>query len=302
VDDLIRILSLAVVVVLFLAGAIAYRSYRREWAELKVPRQPVGPAPQGSPFEDLEDVAALSAGHVVRGWYVPPRNGTLVVLTHGSGANRRQVLPQAAILVRHGYGVFLFDWPGMGDSGGTVQYGRAESDALRSVLELVKRRARGARLGAYGVSLGACIVVDVAVGRTDLEALALESLPTDLDAAVAHANRRWGRISAWPALFADRRAGIRAGTLRPVDSIPRLGSIPLFLVTGAEDPIVPPSMASTLSRKAPGPCELWVVPGGGHGDAVTSAPAEFEERLVAFFDRFLLDRSLPSSSTTSRSR
>jgi hypothetical protein len=40
---------------------------------------------------------------------------------------------------------------------------------------------------------------------------------------------------------------------------------------------------------ARGPKELWAAP-GGHTGAIDAAPAEYERRVVGFFDRTLLDR------------
>ena len=43
------------------------------------------------------------------GWYVPSRNGAVVILLHGYGNNRAQMWPRAEPLARAGYGVLLYD-------------------------------------------------------------------------------------------------------------------------------------------------------------------------------------------------
>ena len=84
------------------------------------------------------------------------------MLTHGSGADRTQVAPQAAALAGHGFGVLLFDWPGHGESGGVPVYGEAERGALRAAVEWLSRREKAGRIGAFGTSLGAWVLAQVA--------------------------------------------------------------------------------------------------------------------------------------------
>jgi len=65
------------------------------------------------------DVAFRTADGVrLSAWYIPGRNGAAVVLLPGSGSTRTAVLPQAAVLARHGYGALLVDGRGQGLSGG----------------------------------------------------------------------------------------------------------------------------------------------------------------------------------------
>ena len=40
---------------------------------------------------------------------------------------------------------------------------------------------------------------------------------------------------------------------------------------------------------ARGPKQIWEVPNGQHIAGITTAPAEYERRVVGFFDRTLLD-------------
>ena len=42
------------------------------------------------------------------GWYLPSQNGAAVIMLHGYGGTRLQVLPQAAMLGNAGYGVLLY--------------------------------------------------------------------------------------------------------------------------------------------------------------------------------------------------
>ena len=52
------------------------------------------------------------------GWYAPSRNGAAVVLLHGAGSTRSNVLDEAVVLAEHGYGVLMLDARGHGESAG----------------------------------------------------------------------------------------------------------------------------------------------------------------------------------------
>jgi fermentation-respiration switch protein FrsA (DUF1100 family) len=47
-------------------------------------------------------------------------------------------------------------------------------------------------------------------------------------------------------------------------------------------------MSERLYAAAGEPREMWLVPGAGHGDIALKQPADYERRVVGFFDRHLL--------------
>ena len=93
-----------------LAGA---RSARRSIAELHPARTVAARPPAVGAFASTEDITFHSPTGLVKGWYVPTRIGTTVVLGHGVGSNRGQLLPEGHTLADAGDGVLLFDWRGM---------------------------------------------------------------------------------------------------------------------------------------------------------------------------------------------
>ena len=58
-------------------------------------------------------------GVKLSGWYRPTRNGATVIVLHGGGGDRTGAIAHAKLLVRHGYGVLLYDARGRGRSEGT---------------------------------------------------------------------------------------------------------------------------------------------------------------------------------------
>lgn len=266
---------------------VALRAYWSEWASCRPVRRPVS-LPAVAELAALEPVELTGSEGTSRGWYQPSRNGALVLLVHGLGGNRSELVPHARTLARHGYGVLLVDLPGQGESEGRIVGGEPELRALRAALDFAAARAPGDRLGAYGFSFGACVVLELGAREPRLRALALEGTPSDLERQLAFEHRKWGAPALWGALLAVRHAGFDLRGCRPLESVRTLAPRAVLLIAGREDPSVPAVMSQSLFEAAGEPRELWLVAGAGHGDAILRQPAEYERRFVGFFDRHLL--------------
>jgi pimeloyl-ACP methyl ester carboxylesterase len=62
---------------------------------------------------------------------------------------------------------------------------------------------------------------------------------------------------------------------------------PILLIYGTEEA----SLSGALEQLAAAGdnAELWVVDGADHGDYLAVAPGDYEQRVIAFFDRALLE-------------
>ena len=134
-------------------------------AATNVPRPHIGdtPADVGLAYEGVtlhtEDGVSLA------GWYVPSANRAAVVLLHGAGSTRSDVLPQAAVLVDAGFGVLMVDARGHGDSGGrAMDFGwHGDADIAAATAYLASRAdVDPQRIGAVGMSMGG----EEAIGAT----------------------------------------------------------------------------------------------------------------------------------------
>ena len=87
-------------------------------AATNVPRPEIGatPASKGLDYESV--TVTTDDGVRLAGWYLPSTNRAAVVLLHGAGSTRSNVLDEAAVLARHGFGVLMIDARGHGDSAG----------------------------------------------------------------------------------------------------------------------------------------------------------------------------------------
>ena len=281
---------------LLLALAIAARpvmlaalAARAEYQALHPIRQvPARPGDANALALELVRLVSLS-GDSVRGWYVPGRSGAAVLLAHGSGADRSQMLAAARRFQRAGIGSLLLDAPGTGESGGRVTLGESERRAWLVGLEYLLGRPEvdRDRVGAYGFSAGALTVLQLA-GDARVRAVALAACPTDLRSVTQREYARSGRLAQWAALALLRREGIDLDHGQPIDIIARIGDRPLLLVSGAADSLVPPSNAVQLSVAA-GHATRLLVPALDHSEPMTFS-SQAAQRIVDFFVAALAKR------------
>lgn len=276
-----------------LGVAIAARVSTRVRASLHPVRMAVG-APAG--LDSVVSVSLTTSDRLlIRGWYVPPRNGAVVVLGHGWGSQRGAMLPEARALAAHGYGVVLFDWRGHGASGGArTTWGVDEERDLDAVLDFLASRPEvdSARIGALGFSMGGTVVAQRAMRDRRLRAVAvMAAFASPLD-EMAHDEGRWGWWSASVAVATLRLSGIDVARERPLEQLCRISPRPLLIVAGTADDDLPVAMARRMFDAACEPKSLWVVPGATHRTYDAVAGPELGRRLTAFFDDAL--RPLPA--------
>src|SRR5207249_10930137 len=111
-----------------------------------------------------------SDGLTLKGWYVPSRNRAAVIAAPGRAGVRKQ----ARMLVRHGYGVLLFDRRGEGESDGDPNaFGWGAPTDVEAAVAYLQRRAdvdRG-RIGGIGLSVGGETLLQTAAESDGLDAI-----------------------------------------------------------------------------------------------------------------------------------
>jgi pimeloyl-ACP methyl ester carboxylesterase len=266
-------------------AVITWKAVRAAQLELAAFHPKRGPVAR--PADAPADLVDVRFGAGVAAFWVPSKTGAAVMLAHASSADRSQLAYELRLLAAHGYGVLAFDWPGHGESDGTVTLGRAEKDAVRAAVDwLVSQPSvQSARIGGLGFSMGAALLLATAQDEPRLRALVLEGAFTDAIEQTAYECRGWGPITRWPGLWVVRR-NVEGGNLRPIDGAEKLkGRTKVLAIAGTDDGTVPPSMSEEIARVTGG--DVWLVPRCKHGGYQEAAPVEYDARVLAFFDRAL---------------
>ena len=242
----------------------------------------------GRPAEAVD--VRTNDGLTLRGSYAPSRNGAAIVVFPG----RSGPLPQARMLARNGYGVLVLDRRGEGESDGdfnSLGYGGVPD--LEAAARYLRERpdVDGGRVGGLGLSVGGELMLEAAATSADLRAVVSEgagvrSHREQLDMPDAG---RWTTLPFWAVTSAATavlgNAPIPAAL---TDLTPRIAPRPMFLIWAtngnAEELNVP------YFEAAGPPKRRWEIPEAEHTGGLDARPAEYERRVVGFFDAALAPR------------
>ena len=234
-------------------------------------------------------------GATLVGRFFPGRSGATIILSHGYGSDKEQMLPWVNFLHQAGFSIFSYDMRGCGESGGTITFGALEPRDLLSAVDYLDSRSDvdRSRIGALGYSLGGPVTVMAAAADSRIKAVIEDSGYADirhwfkdgLRAFVSHPTEPFSTLSL---RFIEWRLGINADNLRPVTKIALISPRPVLFIQGTADSVVPVSDSTAYFEAARQPKELWQVRGAGHGQAFQMASIAYQKRVISFFRKALL--------------
>ena len=237
-------------------------------------------------------------GIELRGWKVvpPAANGDWVLVFHGVSDNRTGDLGHAEFLLRHGYSVVMMDSRAHGKSGGDMAtYGWKERYDAVAITDALYATEKVRHLYAHGVSMGAAIALQSAAVEPRIAAVSAEDPFANLrevtyDYAGLDVSPFLGKTLFRPASICAMRAAAKTGGFNPDEVSPEKAvaqrPFPVLLICGTHDHRIPCRHAEAIYDAATGSKELWIVQGAGHASTLGQAPAEYENRVVSFFEKY----------------
>lgn len=257
---------------LFLAGCVSSPFYYPDRVLYSTP------ASVGLKFENA--VFASSDGTRLTGWFIraagyqnPKDAKGTVIHFHGNAQNMSAHWQFVGWLPQRGFNVFVFDYRGYGASQGSPEPKGVFEDS-NSALNYVRSRkdVDPERLIVLGQSLGGtnAIAVVGSGNRAGVKAIAIEAT------FYSYSSIANDKIAGAGALVDDTYSAERyVGNLAP---------IPLMLLHGTSDPVIPYAHSVRLFDKAREPKAMITVEGGGHTEALTSRfGVKYQDTLLEFF-------------------
>jgi len=226
------------------------------------------PADAKLEFSDLAFGAA--DGKRLHGWWVPARAPAIghVLLCHGNAGNVGDRVTHVALLSAAGFDVLAFDYRGYGRSSGRPSERGTYLDARAARDEMLSRGGVDcARVLYLGESLGGAVALALALEVPPAGVILQSTFTSVRDMARLH----YPRIP--PALVPDAYPSLRR--------IPRL-QVPLLVLHGARDEIVPLRHGEALVEAAPAPKRMHVFPDVGHNDLLTCAGRAWAQAIAAW--------------------
>ncbi len=227
------------------------------------------PGAYGVPFEDVRFRA--EDGTKLHGWHVPPADpgGPILLWAHGNAGNLSHRAENIAFIrQRLGAGVFIFDYRGYGMSEGVPGEEGLYSDA-RGAYAWLRGRVPADRIFFFGRSLGAAVMVKLASEGAAARGLILEST---FESLVAMGKKMLPFLPiAWIVSQKFDAAAL----------IPSV-KMPIFILHGDADEIVPFSQGQRVFSLAPEPKRFYRIRGADHNSTYILGGEEYWEAWRRF--------------------
>lgn len=236
----------------------------------------------------------------------PRRPVPCLLLLHGLGGSKGNMLLPALVFARRGYAVFAIDIAGHGerrgvDGGDPNAFGlaRMRTAMAQTIVDLrrgvdfleTRREIDRRRIGFVGISLGGILGGVFAAEEPRVRAVALWSAGGDWGRLVTESAHRFARQMRDEGGPRDAEAIRREmAAVDPARVADHIAPRPLLMLNGRDDAIVPVACARALYAAARQPKRLVLLPGGHIPD------------LYAMMDRTLtwLDENLKGRASLSR--
>ncbi len=246
-----------------------------------------------------EEVSVASDRVVLNGWlFVNRKNRRCgVVLHHGHGSNKYGMLKYTRLFWPRGCHVLLYDARHHGESTGAfATWGVHERNDLATMVDWFAKRTGlpQEKIGLFGASMGAAIVLQTAPLVPDIAFVAVDSPFRDLDTILKY---RGAKLYGRPLLFlyptaawlAGLRGNFRTEDANPLREAAKIES-PVFLTHTRDDDAIPFSHSEEIfaaiphDRKVFHPSEQ-----GGHCSLIRTNPAQYGAWMDAFLKKYAPD-------------
>ena len=218
-------------------------------------------------------VKAPSGTQKIHAWWWPNADpeAPVVYYLHGVRWNLTGHLRRMEQLRAFGFSVFAIDYRGFGKSSDLVPSEASSYEDAEAAWEYLGRLAPGKPRLIVGHSLGGVIATELAARRPEAAGLVLEATLTSVSDMVAN--------TTWSFLPVDLILTQRFDALKRIPEV----KVPLVIVHGTRDAVVPFAMGEKLFAAATAPKQFVKVDGGSHHNLSAVAFDEYRAALAQLF-------------------
>ncbi|MCU0577963.1 MAG: alpha/beta hydrolase [Desulfobacterota bacterium] len=189
----------------------------------------------------------------LHGWlFVKDHQAPCLLWCHGNAGNISHRLDNIARLQAAGINVFIYDYRGYGKSAGSLSEEGFYRDGQAAWEMLLREGVPSSRVVLFGRSLGCAMAADLAV-KVPAAGLILESGFPHLGAMA--------RVH-YPFVFSERFLCGRFNALSRLKQV----KLPVLVIHGDRDAVVPIDLGRRLYDAAPGPKAWYEIKGANHND------------------------------------
>jgi fermentation-respiration switch protein FrsA (DUF1100 family) len=258
----------------------------------------LGGAPNLDPAARKVQIA-VQKDDSIDGWFLPGRGSAVVLVLHGYGRNHHRAWRYGSFLNDAGYGVLVIDfrssraWKSGGRKPTTL--GHHELPDAQAALGWLRDQPElsGQTIGVLGESLGGSVALLLAAANPHVGAVVVDCAFSTGAHALDDSSERWVGVPRWPTTAIARSlgravTGYDPGAMDAVTAAAALTERPILFIHCLRDNRLSPKQAHVLWSAAGSKDDLWTIPEAGHNEGWIKRRRQYEARVLAFFDRYLL--------------
>ncbi|MDV2581309.1 alpha/beta hydrolase [Alkalibacillus haloalkaliphilus] len=217
-----------------------------------------------------------------------------VILAHGFRNTSDNMGKLAKFYYDKGFDILIPDARGHGESEGDyIGYGWHDRHDYVDWIDVLIEGYRAEDIILHGNSMGAATVLMTSGEELpeQVKGIIADSGYSSVKDELAHQLNHIYGLPAFPLLevtsvVTNIRAGYTLGEASAIDQL-KQNELPLFIIHGDDDDLVPTEMAYEIAEATAGNYEMWIVPGAGHTKAFDNVTEEFYERVSHFINTVL---------------
>jgi pimeloyl-ACP methyl ester carboxylesterase len=281
---IVAVIFFAGLATLAIAGFLVYRIVKPNRTNSEINLSTFPGRPERVPFE-IPGAPGSREGLFFPGF----RGAPTIILCHGYGSSKGELLTLVSALQDHQYNVFAFDFVGHGGNSGTTAFGYRETPELKAAMNAIAQRrdVDPNTFGVWGYNLGAYVAVREAENDKRIRALILDSVYDKPEQMVKVEVSKTG-LGGFP--FMVRAAELSFDWLNyerrldpPLSTrLNSLAGVPKLFLQPGDEPVLGESTRQ-LFTKSPEPREIVALPHSNFDSLPEDEKRLYENRVVSFF-------------------
>jgi len=227
-------------------------------------------------------------GEKLHGWFIPSQNsevkGTILHL-HGNSANMTNYLYYVAFLAKAGYHLMMFDYRGFGKSTGQPSPAGLLIDCEAALNYLHSREdVPKNEIVIYGQSLGGALAITLAGSskQNRIKAVIAEAPFSSYREVAEEKMNNMVFLKWFSGIAADISIDDR---IAPIAFVDKIAPIPLLIVHGTDDRVVPFHHGEKLYEQAAEPKLFWVIHDGRHIQMLSKFRSIYRPKLLEYLSK-----------------
>lgn len=238
-------------------------------------------------------------GLKLSGVFIQGNNRGTIILLHGYGRCKEQMLPQASFLNKAGFNILMFDFRASGESEGKfITFGNEEKSDLSGAVQYLRQRGNIEmdKIGLLGFSMGGAVALLTSSDLPEAKAIVINSSFAHFKSVIKQNFNNYfkglpffpmGLVVLW---LMKMRTGTNYPNIDPILQLPKLKARPLMVIHGAQDKRIPVEDAFEMYHQAPWLKEFWLVKEAAHEDVYSITKEMYEQKVIQFFNKYLLNK------------